>query len=153
MIHGLCPNYLSNITPDLVSARNPYDRRRPFERVVPPCRTELYHRSFVPATTELWNDIPDNIKCCDSVSAFKRSLSSQDTVIPSYFYFGNRKEQVVHCRLRLGISDLNYDLFTRHLLTDPCCACGYVRETAEHYLLECLLFNVPHAITLSNCLP
>ena len=29
-------------------------------------------------------------------------------MIPIYYYFGTRKEQVKHCRLRLAISDLNY---------------------------------------------
>ena len=150
MIHGMCPNYLSNLIPDLVSVRNPYHRPRPLERVVPLFRTELYHRSFIPATTELWNDIPDSMKSCNSLSVFKRNLREHDCVVPSYFHFGNRKEQIVHCRLRLGISDLNDDLVTRHLLNDPRCACGFERETAGHYLLACPIFNAIRVNTLAN---
>ena len=41
-------------------------------------------------------------------------------MIPIYYYFGTRKEQVKHCRLRLAISDLNYDLFRRHFLKTLC---------------------------------
>ena len=59
-------------------------------------------------------------------------------MIPIYYYFDNRKEQVKRCRLRLAISDLNYDLFRRHLLQDPMCSCGY---TSEHFLLHCPLYN------------
>ena len=58
-------------------------------------------------------------------------------MVPIYYYFGSRKEQVKHCRLRLAISDLNYDLFRRHLLEDPICSCGYTAETAEHFLIHC----------------
>ena len=53
------------------------------------------------------------------VSLLKKYLSAKDTMVPTYYYFGFRKEQGKHCRLRLAISNLNYDLFRRHLLEDP----------------------------------
>ena len=75
------------------------------------------------------------------LARWKKYLSTNDTMIPIYYYFGTRKEQVKHCRLRLAISDLNYDLFRRHLLEDPMCSCGYTAETSEHFLLHCPLYN------------
>ena len=68
-------------------------------------------------------------------------MSTNDTMVPICYYFGARKEQVKRCRLRLAISDLNYDLFRRHLLEDPMCSCGYTAETSEHFLLHCRLYN------------
>ena len=62
-------------------------------------------------------------------------------MVPIYYYFGARNEQVKHCRLRLAISDLSYDLFRRHLLENPICSCGYTAETSQHFLLHCLLYN------------
>ena len=73
-----------------------------------------------------------------------------DTVIPKYYYFRTRKEQVKHRRLRLAISDLNYDLFRRHLLEDPMCSCGYTAETSEHFLLHCPLYNILEIKPLIN---
>ena len=35
MIDHLCPGYLSNLVPPLVSTTNPYHRRRPHESVIP----------------------------------------------------------------------------------------------------------------------
>ena len=35
------------------------------------------------------------------------------------------------------MSDLNFDLFSRHLIDNPSCACGHPFETAEHFLLFC----------------
>ena len=136
--------------PNLVSINNPYHRRRPHERIIPSFKTELYHKSFIPATTELWNSLPDEIKTCDSIGAFKRFLSAEDPVIPAYFYHGDRKEQIIHCRLRLSISDLNHHLFLRHLQNDPSCTCGCAHETADHYLLSCPRFNVSRANTILN---
>ena len=50
-------------------------------------------------------------------------------------------ERNKYCRLLLGISDLNYDLFRRHLLEDPILSCGYTAETPEHFILHCPLYN------------
>ena len=137
LIHGNCPDYLSDLTPPLISSVNPYHRRRPNERRVPPYRTEIYRKSFIPSTTILWNELPENIQRTDSISQFKRYLALTDSTVPPYYYLGDRKPQIIHCRLRLNMSDLNFDLFTRHLTDNPSCACGHRQETAEHYLLYC----------------
>ena len=60
-----------------------------------------------------------------------------DNNVPNYYYLGKRTEQIIHCRLRLEMSDLNFDLFSRHLIDNPSCACGHPFETAEHFLLFC----------------
>ena len=145
---GLCPTYLSDILPPLVSASNPYHRRREQERTVPFCRTELYKNSFLPSTTELWNNLPNRAHVTGSLSQFKGCLQPLHLKRPDYFYTGERKEQIIHCRLRLEISDLNADLYSRHLRDDPSCACGYHSETAEHYLLYCSNFQNMRTLTL-----
>ena len=121
----------------LVSTTNPYHRRRPYERIIPSFRTELYRNSFFPSTTLLWNNLPVNIQESSSLSEFKRYLTNNDTKVPSYYYSGQRMEQIIHCRLRLQMSDLNFDLFNRHLTENQSCACGHPFETAEHFLLLC----------------
>ena len=141
MIDHQCPGYLSNLVPPLVLTTNPYHRRRPHERVIPAHKTELYTNSFIPSTTQLWNTLPQSIQTNPSISLLKKYLSTNDTMVPIYYYFGSRMEQVKHYRLRLAISDLNYDLFRRHLLEDPICSCGYTAETSEHFLLHCPLYN------------
>ena len=99
--------------------------------------TELYRNSFFPSTTLLWNNLPVNIQESSSLSEFKRYLTNNDTKVPSYYYSGQRMEQIIHCRLRLQMSDLNFDLFNRHLTENQSCACGHPFETAEHFLLLC----------------
>ena len=141
MINHQCPGYLSNLVPPLVSTTSPYHRRRPHERVIPAHKTELYANSFIPSTTQLWNTLPQTIQTNPSISLLKKYLSTNHTMVPIYYYFGSRKEQVKYCRLRLAISDLNNDLFRRHLLEDPIRSCRYTAETSEHFLLHCPLYN------------
>ena len=57
MVNGVCPDYLSDLLPPLVSTKNSYHRRRPFERVSSSHKTDIYRYSFVQSTTTLWNSI------------------------------------------------------------------------------------------------
>ena len=134
---GLCPQYLSNILPPLMSSVNPYHRRNPNQRQIPRCRTETLRKSFFPSTVDLWNSLPEDIQQTSSISAFKRYLAIPITKVPSYYYVGDRKAQIIHCRLRLQTSDLFDDLKLRHLRDDSICTCGDDIETAKHFLLHC----------------
>lgn len=150
IINGTCPAYLSNLAPPLVSTINPYHRRRPLERLEPMCKTELYHKSFIPSTTAIWNKLPDYVKSFNSISQIKSYLRSSDTIVPPYYYRGDRREQILHCRLRIGMSDLCFDLWERHLIADPSCACQDPNETAEHFLLYCPNFINQRMNTISK---
>ena len=46
MILGLCLQYISDLLPPLVAHIKPYHRRRPSERDVTACKTELYHSIY-----------------------------------------------------------------------------------------------------------
>ena len=150
IIHGLCPPHLSTLCPPLVSEINRYHRRRPLERYIPNCKTELYKNSFFPSATKLYNELPDNIKTVPSISNLKHFLSQSDIPVPIYYSSSRRRLDILHARLRLGMSDLNYDLFRRHLLENPACDCGDVAETAEHYFLICTKYIEHRQATISN---
>ena len=66
----------------------------------------------------------------------------------TWYYFGERSAHVIHCRLRLEMSNHNNDLVNRHLSADPKCSCGYSKETAEHYLLHCPNYSNIRARTI-----
>ena len=51
IINGYTPSYLETLLPALVSSVNPYHKRRPYERLIPPHRSELYESSFFLSTT------------------------------------------------------------------------------------------------------
>ena len=148
MVNGNCPSYVSDMLPPLVSSYNRYHHRRPEDRTVPRHRTELYNKSFVPSTTRLWNSLPENVKSTSSLSQLKKLISVSDATVPKHHYFGERNDQIIHCRLRMNMSNLKNDLFNRHLSDNSTCTCGSPTETAEHYLLHCPLYEGIRASTI-----
>ena len=77
MIDYQSPGYLSNL---VVSTTNLYHRRRPYERVIPAHKTELYANSFIPSTTQLWNTLPETIQANPSISLLKKYFYQRMTL-------------------------------------------------------------------------
>ena len=85
--------------------------------------------------------MPENVQRTKSISQVKHFLSRNDTNPPPFFYNGSRKAQITHCKLRLGISDLNDDLLNKHLTTNSSRDCGERKEISEYYILHCPRFT------------
>ena len=153
-LNGFTPIYLTNYIPPLASSINPYPTRSsPLERSIPLYKTTLYEHSFFISTTYLWNELPDSYKLTNSISNFKRLLRKDDISVPSYYLGGDRNAEIIHCKLRLEISDLQDDLVKRHLAEYSTCRCGYHCENAHHYLFDCPLFDDARSTTLHNIVP
>ena len=151
-VNNMLPEHINRKFPNLISETNPYHRRRPNDRNIPFSRTELYKNSFFPSTTSDWNNLPEYVQNYTSIGLFKKFLARSDCKVPPYFFVGNRNEQILHCRLRLEMSNLNGDLVKRHLSEFPACRCSAPFENAKHYLLHCPLYSRIRNITV-NLLP
>ena len=106
-------------------------------------RTEIFARSFIPSSINLWNNLEDSIRNIPTLSAFKSHLKRtyfRSIEVPSYFSFGDRKISIIHARLRRSCSNLRFHLFQNHLAEDSRCNCGYYMEDVEHFFLNCKLF-------------
>ncbi len=57
----------------------------------------------------------------------------------------------MHSRIRNNCSNLNSDLCNNHLRDDPYCQCSETVEDAEHYLLQCPLYDA-YRVTLFQSL-
>ena len=153
IIHNHCPNHLRALCPPLMSQQNQYQHRRPYDRRIPRCKTTLYINSFIPSAIRHHNNsLPDDIKSNPSISALKHFLTQKDPKVPTYYLNGKRKNEIIHTRLRLSISDLNDDLVARHIQLDRSCSCGYHTESAEHFLLHCPQYDLQRNATI-NLLP
>ena len=139
MVNGLAPRHLIDRLPPLVSDLNPYHRRNPLERKIPFCRTEIMKNSFFPSTTLAWNNLNDLTKQANSPAQFKRMLSLNDVIVPKLYYSDNRNTEIIHCKIRLEISDLNNHLYQRHLRDDSICDCGFQNENSQHFFFDCPL--------------
>jgi hypothetical protein len=74
-LHGLAPVYIS----DMIEQYQPTRSLRSSQRsllVVPRVRTAYGKRSFRYASATLWNELPENVKSAQSVSAFKRLVKT-----------------------------------------------------------------------------
>ena len=137
MIDGLSPQNLS----DLVPATIDYNLRNSNNIHLVNARTALYYNnSFLPSVVRDWNNIPDDRRNIDSVIAFKNVLSRDKPIVPKHYLFGNRKEQILHTRLRTNCSVLNYDLYMKNIIDSRLCRCNNI-ETVKHFFLECPNYN------------
>ena len=82
----------------------------------------------------------------------KRYLILNDPVVPPYYYIGDRLTHTIHCKLRLKMSDPNFDLFNRHLTENRTCVCNAEIEDTNHYLLNCPIYKKERELTI-NVLP
>ena len=89
----------------------------------------------------------------NSISAFKRYLSINDPVVPTYSYLGDRIPQIIDCKLRINMSDLQSDMFNRHISEYKNCNCGNRNKNVNHYLLECPLYHESRNVAIFNLPP
>jgi hypothetical protein len=116
---------------------------------IPKSSTNTFQKSFFPATTKLWNSLPPNQRKLSSLEAFKDSLKTPTKERP-YYYTGKRSAQILHTRLRMECSNLPTDMARLNLTDDISCACGALRENAEHFILTCNNHHVPRAEMLQD---
>ena len=88
----------------------------------------------------LWNSIDYIYRNTISISLFKKFLS-RFFDIPNYNKYYDfsidRYSSILHTRLRLNCSALNYYLFKINYSLSPACTCGAKCESLIHYLLQC----------------
>lgn len=104
--------------------------------------------SFI--NNKLWNNLSSATKQNPSLSNLKRILQTKNT-IPKYYYFGHRRVQILHTRLRLKCSTLKHHLSCRNIVKNLLCTCRKP-ETNEHYLLECPLITNARRLHLNTLL-
>ncbi|MES9883011.1 MAG: reverse transcriptase family protein [Sedimenticola sp.] len=135
MKEGLSPEYLSNILPPEID--NPrYSLRNADDLQTIRTRTALYYNSFLPSTIREWNSLPVEVRNAPSLNCFKNKVKPTIHQVPTYYYAGPRYLQVIHTRLRMKCSALNFDLFRKNIIESPNCQCGHVEDTS-HYFFHC----------------
>ena len=140
IINDLAPQYLSDLVPATIDSSLIYNLRNSNNIHLVNVRTSLYFNSFLPSAVRDWNNIPDDRRNVESVIAFKNVLSRDKPIVPRHYPFGNKKEQILHTRLRTNCSVLNYDLYLKNILYSPLCRCNNI-ETVKQFFLDCPNYN------------
>ncbi len=152
MKNNLTPGFLSNLIPNQTQDR--YTLRNASDIPIIPCRTQLYTNSYLPSVIRDWNRLDDNVRNAPSLMSFKSRISKNISKPSLLYKVGSRKPQILHTRLRLDCSSLNYDLHRRSIVDSPNCTCG-AEETVSHFLLHCNNFQHQRQLYLSSlpCAP
>jgi hypothetical protein len=138
--NGMIPGAFSDIFPNIVGDVNPYNLRNSDNFNTLSRRTALFSNSFVISATNLWNNLPPDIKESETLDIFKHKLKSilySQPEVPEYFKHGNRTLSVYHARIRNNCSNLNGDLYMNHLTDNNTCLCNNDIENAEHFFFRC----------------
>ena len=149
MFNQPTPVHLSSLIPRQVNAISHHNFRNSNDIHTIRPNTSLYHNSFLPSTLRQWNSLPVEVRQLNTLSSFKTFLKKDLQSVPTYYYCGSRKAQILHARLRTGCSSLNMDLFHTNIAESPLCRCGSIEGT-QHYFFHCRFYQGPRN-TLNAC--
>ena len=149
MYNHLAPEYLSSLIPQQVNDISRYNLRISNNIQTIRAKTNQYNNSFLPSVLRDWNTLPAETKQLNTLSSFKYFLKKDNKPVPKYYYYGKRKTQILHTRLRTGCSSLNRDLFLKNITDSPLCNCGSI-ENVQHYFFHCRFFQHQRTLLLND---
>ena len=101
------------------------------------------------STFRQWNTLPPETRQSNSLNSFKHTLKKDKPSVHRYYYFGSRKAQSLHTRLRTGCSSLNLDLFLKNISESPMCSCGSMENT-QHFFFHCNMYQRQRTLLLNS---
>lgn len=138
------PSYLTDMLTDKRQDATGLRLRNETHLTIPPTRIASFHRSFLPSTIRQWNLLPLPIRDITSRQDFARQVWQRFGSLepPTFHSHGSKTGNILHTRLRIGLSTLNAHLFQIcHIISSPSCKCGHHNEDTTHYILYCPLHN------------
>jgi hypothetical protein len=142
IINGHQSSLLSILLPPPVSQRTNYQLRNQNFFDVPTTRIARYSNSFFPHTARVWNELEFHIQNAQSIGSFTSKMVKNFPNREPLYYCGTRISAVHLARMRVGCSNLNYDLTTQlHVMDSSTCRCGCPREDWEHFLFKCPIYK------------
>ena len=153
ILHDRTPSYLKPIIPQTVkeTSQGRYNLRNNSNINQTNTRTETFRKSYIPATTQFWNNLDDSIKDLTSKESLKQILKRNKPNTKSYYNIGKRKLNIILARIRMECSELSHHLFTMNIrpIDNPLCTCGR-NETTNHFFIECPQYHLPRVVLIEN---
>ena len=140
---GSLPDYITNALPRTRQQATRRTLRNASQYSLPQNNTTLFQRSFIPATTRNWNKLPECIRATASPKSFKRGVLQLLGVPPPppYYILGSKIGNILHAKLRMGMSDLNAHQYSVQKTLTPSCHCKDTPETTNHFITQCPLYT------------
>lgn len=139
------PEFIRELIPNTRQIDNPRTLRSTLRLVhtQPAARLCSYANSFIPKTTQNWNELPAELRANLQYKQFKSRL--RETIGPpppnSYFSHGSKLGNILLTKLRLQSSTLNAHKYAIGKAASAACSCGCKREDNKHFLLECVNYD------------
>ena len=73
-LNNMVPEYISDIIPSFVRDQTNYPLRDRNDLTVQINRTEIFRKSYIPSSTNLWNSLDNNLKEIPSFEGFKKKI-------------------------------------------------------------------------------
>lgn len=132
------PNYIQTIMPATRAVDTGRALRNALAHTLPQNRTTAFQKSFFITTGKQWNQLHDETRSLPFTS-FKRDISGQLGVLspPNFYTVGSKTGNILHTRLRTGMSHLNSHMFQIQKHNSAVCSCGHATENEKHFILSC----------------
>ena len=111
-----------------------------------------FKNSFFPYFTQKFESLPDNVKKQPDIIQFKMAVKG--FFCPKRYKFlskGNKIENTLLTRIRVGRSYLHSHSFTIGLSDTPACHCTAHTESPQHFFLHCPLYTEERRTLLDTC--
>ena len=145
------PQYVMTIMPNTRAHDTNIRLRNADTLTRSPHHTTAFQRSFIHTTTKQWNQLSQTTRELGH-KAYKKHIREQlgPSVPPSFYNEGSREGNILHTRLRTGMTSLNSHLFRIQKFSTPACDCGYKDESTRHFVLSCPKYNQPRTTLFNN---
>lgn len=158
IINNLTPPYLRPLIPRTHDMQYRLRSATNAALPIPYSRLSSTRSGFVHSTVKVWNSLSVDVRSASTLSGFKskvkRELFKAHNVkfIPAmYMYMPLGKASVHLCRLRLGLSALNFHRFTYNFIPFKSCPhCNNPCENTRHFLFHCPAYAAPRAVLMEN---
>ena len=143
----IAPRYMLDVIPATRHEIISRNLRNSNNISLPSNRLSSFRNSFIPGTIRRWNRLPDDVKTMTCNRSFKQAVAQIYNLpkVPTFYILGNKIDNILHTRLRIGMSTLKAHLFSidSPQVDSPNCICAPVPETVRHFFFSCPLHNIP----------
>ncbi len=152
IINNYSPVYLQNMIAHLIPDHRHNTRLQAQNKlIVWKCNLSIYQKSFLNCTVLDWNSLANDIKNSPSLLTFKTRLMRLFNCKALLFNHDiTRNTQVAFMQIRMGFSNLNFDLYSKASINDPKCSCGSGDEDVRHYFLRCPNYDIIRQTLVTN---
>ena len=106
----------------------------------PNCRLTKYKTSLLPHAISSWNKLDNSISSISNFESFKEALC-ENIFDHRLYHIGSRNEQILMTILRMQCSNLNGHLYSRNIIDNSSCLCGFINEGVFNDIFACPMYD------------